>query len=1417
MRSSVLAPSFSSLAHNTADRIGLFRRLHRRFLAQTPLENRKHSAEDSLFSVVSPILALPEPLWSNWTTGNESVRVRPKQGRWQHSATKDSKILLQTTTELCEYYLNFSISFAELAGKSARVLLHPIGHFIDYLQDILSGQSPPHNPMDPSIPTSQNPTAMSPFNNAEINAPPAVGVAPTSSSTSIAAPSPLPAAAAPPQQLPAPVLPSTAASSTGTKSEGTNGAVADPIDTTTDSTSKDDKNGDKKTNKKVATASSLGKSYLDIIQEAIIAMDDRTGSSLARIKKWIASNYGSLMDNPQFNGRLNKAIRNGVNSKKLLKIRASYKVSQTTGSRKRKSTDTAKEQAEFEKKLEGVAPEVAERMRKAKEEEDRKREKKDNEIAERLRKRRFPMEDTKLHAEDKELKVRPPSKVKARPTLPYFWNIPLPLDHPDRKGKTPGLVLTYSKADALDVDSRGLVPDLLQVYHFFRGDVHFDFNFDDERGRNNSGIVPEFTLRHLIFAVNQIINGNARKTRLVPPLLVHLLVTSLQILLSGIGSYSSPNEAHMYAELHKYLGPALTPVSWADICHLYMDAMERYYTSDASLEPNVLETEPLAVEYLFGKTDTMVTTKIEGSRGYLGHSNGSLYKAHHKLAKMDPWNLTAEELMAVLRALTEDILALHPEIMDHREEQLQELAKNKRNADAKFRKVRLAYEGPPKKESGNSSNGKDNSFVPTTSKRQLDAAKREQEQASQEYRDGRRDLVARTMPIGQDRNFNEVYSFDNDPEFLLVEERRPATNASALKIPAAFLPGKRSWHAIETTSLLDDFAASLDVRGKRENDLYNKLVGEDSPRPFLIDDVALVAETEAKQKERAKLESKLEAVKKKCQIAEEARRSSRQGLQPEEELVQLEDELARLSEEEKNKPLSTVEIDVDDSTGIYALAKFEKAKQRDKRRKKDRNDNLTPQSLPLLHCSQIRVSSDDKGTGLVGMMVKSLQDLEQHCNNLVPWMRNDISRDTWLSRMEECVKAWNALSFKSSDTTMSTTTTRSTPSVGSPIMNGASNQSANPSSEGPMPNCNANQSAPVIMGVLRKLLLDLEERVADITNLALATRDADLADDNMSTQSEQESPVNNGVSSNSWKKHVKTIQNIPAKRYARIRELLILAIADARKAHLPTIVAQLRAALQKYRPSASSTECKDAAVQVLENNGGYDPDEEDLVEDKDEPLAKEDLPSVISAEAVTLRSSLDGSDESRREDWVEAVRTTRTLSRLAGLSAGFVSDAMERVTKLEHEHSALQKALVEWKKPPKAAKPKGRGAPPKIFKDPTEVWADVLIMDDICMAKAADYPWWPAKKCTAKDSLIREDLKEVNRTLVAFIGEMGAIRVVPSSSIKPFDGKNVEEEGVEYKKEMKSQLDDCMAMARRLIRGIQKQSNGDAPRQVETK
>ena len=174
-----------------------------------------------------------------------------------------------------------------------------------------------------------------------------------------------------------------------------------------------------------------------------------------------------------------------------------------------------------------------------------------------------------------------------------------------------------------------------------------------------------------------------------------------------------------------------------------------------------------------------------GFQGYLGDQNGVLFKAHHKLGKQDPWLLTAEESLALLRTLTDDIFARHASIGEDMvacKEEMIELKRAKQAADAKLRKVCLAFERPKKPakkataddkdgdskdksknapanadENDEGQNGiekKKEPFKPTATKKQFKAAKKAQQKASDPYEKGTRKLVARMEPIGYACNFS---------------------------------------------------------------------------------------------------------------------------------------------------------------------------------------------------------------------------------------------------------------------------------------------------------------------------------------------------------------------------------------------------------------------------------------------------------------------------------------------------------------------------------------------------------------------------------------------------------------------------------------------------------------------------------------
>jgi histone H1/5 len=448
------------------------------------------------------------------------------------------------------------------------------------------------------------------------------------------------------------------------------------------------------------------KTMLEMVQDAIVAMGDRTGSSSIAIAKYVVSE-NSMEDTKTFRSRLNLCLKSAVKTKRFKKVRNSYKIEPAFLKKERdrkkrasaKKSEATLQKEEQEKKLKeknkleeiekDMTPEELQAHKEMQANEKEALEKKEEaerlkkERAERIKKRRFPMEDTKLHLEDKELGVKPPEDVTRRPALPTFF--------PNKAA---------SKADNLEYGSWGVVTDLLAVYHFFRGDVHFTLG-------EETPLVPEFTLKHLKYAVDEVLNGNAKRSRMVPPLISHLFVVSLQLLLTPTSVDGTAHERRLRKDLSK-LAAGLSPASWGEVCALYMDAMERFYTTNASVDTNVLSSGVIDIHYLMRSTNvaipmTPATTKTElavlpdGYCAYLGNPHSTLARGQAKLLKQDAWNLSAEELMALLRALIDDVLAMKPEIGEdiaRRDGEMYELLKAKRSADSQFRKIRLAFEGP---------------------------------------------------------------------------------------------------------------------------------------------------------------------------------------------------------------------------------------------------------------------------------------------------------------------------------------------------------------------------------------------------------------------------------------------------------------------------------------------------------------------------------------------------------------------------------------------------------------------------------------------------------------------------------------------------------------------------------------------------
>ena len=84
-----------------------------------------------------------------------------------------------------------------------------------------------------------------------------------------------------------------------------------------------------------------------------------------------------------------------------------------------------------------------------------------------------------------------------------------------------------------------------------------------------------------------------------------------------------------------------------------------------------------------------------------------------------------------------------------------------------------------------------------------------------------------------------------------------------------------------------------------------------------------------------------------------------------------------------------------------------------------------------------------------------------------------------------------------------------------------------------------------------------------------------------------------------WKKKIYSLHGIPTKRASAIREVLISAIAIARKGHFEDVLVDLRNALNLHRPGAAG-KARHTALSVLQKYGDIEFDYDAEMQEKEE-------------------------------------------------------------------------------------------------------------------------------------------------------------------------------------------------------------------------
>ena len=738
--------------------------------------------------------------------------------------------------------------------------------------------------------------------------------------------------------------------------------------------------------------------YTQLVEEAIVAMKDRTGSSMPAIKKWLMENKPEL-DEAKIKARLNLTLKNSVKSGKLIKVKASYKINPASV-KKKKQAEAAKKKREKQRKKEKAAKakEAAKEAEKAKKEAKKKMSKEElaklkakeaeeakaKALREKIKRRKFPMDDIKLQKEDKALGVK--VKLPPQPKLDFVFP-----GAPERSG-----------AHKSDTTHQGLMDNALYVYHFFRGDLGWG------RLPGQRAVVAPFTLDQWLECVHQVNKGWARKSRMVPPLMAHLFVVALQ---------------HVAPPM---LQTALSPASFSDVLYLYMDAVNEYYkqNKDQTELTHLEKSDGIDTAFLLGATEEEKDPdelETPGSQTdlYLGMDDSPLKKAKTKLEKnTDPWMLTADELLTLLVALVDDVLSSSPECseeLDGRIDIVADLLKTKRAADANYRKLvtarnkEMAEEKKNVAETEGEKPTRSNVKMTKISDAKMEKARREQQKAHDAWDKACRSKRIRLEPVGLDRNFSEVYHSFNDPDRIFVAKRgNKVPSEASFEVADDCEVYRTTWHTIDKKSTLNNFMAALDVRGTREQALHEVLNGISR---MIHDDVKEANAKKSKLKEMEELRKRLETSRSKLQ---NNRTSSRLVSQSEQELIDLENDITALEQELKNGQVKKV-YDLEVETGVTMLRSFDSESQQtlgkraSRRDTKQHEDELAQASVPKIKCSALWPSGRIDGTGLVGMIVKQLLDLEKRVERLASWEKGD--RKAWASRLESAVDLWNESSL----------------------------------------------------------------------------------------------------------------------------------------------------------------------------------------------------------------------------------------------------------------------------------------------------------------------------------------------------------------------------------------------------------------------
>ena len=331
----------------------------------------------------------------------------------------------------------------------------------------------------------------------------------------------------------------------------------------------------------------------------------------------------------------------------------------------------------------------------------------------------------------------------------------------------------------------------------------------------------------------------------------------------------------------------------------------------------------------------------------------------------------------------------------------------------KFRKAKRDFLGP-KKAGKKKTDGEDEkapedgdvngdeeaeetAFKPKITQKEFLAAEKAYNKSIEAFDNGIRKLISRTEPLGFDRYFNSYYCFMHDPEMLHVEQLKQSAPPPELKKLELPLNPSRSWHFIDTKALFDQFLGCLDTRGTRENELFEACSTLTVLKRRLLDDKGENTRASAREREKEELERRLHNARAACS-GDEGRRSGRLAGNMLHEVNKLEAELdamAKAHEEEERLE----QLGREQASDYSLLTGFQMVRDLDLRKH-------SALYLEDVTCDKLWINKKTSGNGTLQILAEAFLSMEELCNTLSPWRREDMSREVWRTQLSDVSVNW---------------------------------------------------------------------------------------------------------------------------------------------------------------------------------------------------------------------------------------------------------------------------------------------------------------------------------------------------------------------------------------------------------------------------